>query len=332
MATRNRVCGEQDCKRRVSKPSHSLCYIDYLEFRDGLINECANHPGVYKPSEFDVCLSCYSRKRKAPEKTQEGRRTRPSSDAKGWDNPYRDAKVVSPYAKAVQRVRTNMSNHSEECVNHESNTIQYLVEPMLRGLGWDFDDPEQVMREYRPKGDQGRGKRGEAVDIALLENRTPTVFVEVKRLDRDHTPEYEKQIERYASHMKMGTAVLTNGKYWIVRPVLQGSFQGQSIIDVSQGDPEQVGKELLSVIGMNAKEKGNGKSVRPSDLTDSLSDYRLRESKRRNVRAYTIFTDRVIELIAFEKPNSLEELATIKGVGPATLKAHGVAILKIVKG
>ena len=332
MATSRRICGEQDCEERTSKPSHPLCYLHYLHSRDELIDECPNHPGVYKPAQYDICRDCYSQGRRALEKTQSGSRTRVGSDAKGWDDPYREAKVVNTYAKAVERVRTNMTNHSRECVNHESNTLQYLVEPMLRGLGWDFDDPEQVRREYRPKIDQRRGKRGEAVDIALLENGTPTVFVEVKRLDRELSPDYEEQIERYASHMPVGTVVLTNGKYWIVRTVRQGMFRGQSKLDVSQGDPEQVGRELRSVIGMKAQEEGNGESVRPSDIRDRLSDYRLRESKRRNVPAYTIFTDKVLELIALEKPNSLRELEMIKGVGPSTLRGHGSAILRIVKG
>ena len=225
-----------------------------------------------------------------------------------------------------------MINHSRECTNHESNTIQYLVEPMLRGLGWDFDDPEQVRREYRPKVDQRYGKRGKAVDIALLENGDPKVFVEVKRLDRDYDPAYKEQIEGYASYMQVGTAVLTNGKYWIVSPVLHGMLKGDNVIDVSQGNPEQVGEKLQSVIGMHTQRNGNGKSVRSSDIKDRLSEYRLRESRRRNRPAFAIFTDKTIELIAYQKPNSLQELSTIKGVGPSTLKEHGDAILNIVKG
>ena len=336
MVNSNRICGEQSCQERTNRPSHPLCYLDYLDFQDGLIDECPNHPGVYKPAQYGVCRDCYFRHRKDSEKNLESSRTRVTSDVKAWDTPYSEANVVSPYAKAVERVRRNMANHSKECRNHESNTLHYLVEPMLRGLGWNFDDPEQVMTEYRPKVDQRRGKRGKAVDIALLENGTPTVFVEVKRLDReldrDHSPDYEEQIEGYASHMPIGTAVLTNGQSWIISPVLHGSLQGQTKIDVNQGDPEQFGKTLHSLIGSDTQAKGSRESVRPGDIKDRLSDYRLCESRKRNRPAYTIFTNKTIDLIASQKPGSLQELARIKGVGPKTLEEHGDAVLIIING
>ena len=332
MAKANRICGEQDCEESTNRPSHPLCYIDYLDLLDGLIDECPNHVGVYKPAKYDTCRECYFQDRTASEKTLESSRTRVGSDAKGWDTPNSEAKVVSRYAKAVERVRRNMTNHRKECTNHESNTIQYLVRPMLSALGWDFEEPKQVREEFRPKADPRRGKRGKAVDIALFENETPKVFVEAKRLDQRDDTAFMKQLQEYASHMDEGTAVLTNGRRWIIFPVLGRSLQGQSIIDLSQGDPEQVGEKLYSAIGRDTHEKGNGKSVRLSDIKDGLCDYRLRESRRRNMPAYTVFTDKTIELIASQKPNSLEELEMINGVGPATLQEHGIAILKIVRG
>ena len=330
MAVSSRICGEQDCKERTSRPNHPLCYGDYIDFQDGIIDECSNHPGVYKPAKYRSCRECYSVEHTSTQKISFISRTEGENTAKGWDNPFGEATVKNPHVKAVERVRRNIQTYSRECSNHESNTIQYLAEPMLRGFGWDLDDPEQVMREYRPEVGRRKGKRGIAVDLALLENGTPKVFVEAKRLDREYDSAYKKQIDRYASYMEKGTAVLTNGRFWIVSPILDGKAKGWDVIDVSKGDPEQVGETLQRVMG--AQRQASRESVRPTEIIDRLSDYRLRESKRRNVPAYAIFTDKVLELIALEKPNSLQELETIKGVGPSTLERHGAAILKIVKG
>ena len=341
MAVSNRICGEQDCEERTSKPNHPLCYGDYSDLQDGLIDECPNHPGVYKSVKYKSCRLCYSVERTSAKKTSS--RTRRKNNAKGWDNPFVKSVVKGPHTKAVERVRRNMDNHSKECSNHESNTIQYLVEPMLRGLGWDFDDPKQVIREYRPEGDRRKGKRGIAVDVALLENGTPKVFVEAKRLDRVYDQAYKKQIDRYASYMEEGTAVLTNGRFWILSPVLHGTAKKWDVIDVSEGDPEQVGEKLQSAIGMSIRKQASGspsdraKSTKSSTPTEAsiikgLRDYRLRESRRRNKPAFTILGNKAIELIASQKPNSVKTLATIKGVGSSTLKEHGAAILKIVRG
>ena len=84
-------------------------------------------------------------------------------------------------------VRRNMTAHESACVNNEANTIQFLIMPMLRGLGWNDDDPAQVIREYKPAGKRRYGQ-SMAVDIALLDHGVPKVFVEAKRLDREYDP------------------------------------------------------------------------------------------------------------------------------------------------
>ena len=82
-------------------------------------------------------------------------------------------------------------------MNHETSTIQHLIMPMLSGLGW-LVFPDQVIREYKPAG-RDRYRQAIAVDIALLENGKPRIFVEAKRLDREYNLEYEEQLEKYAS-------------------------------------------------------------------------------------------------------------------------------------
>ena len=50
---------------------------------------------------------------------------------------------------------------------NEQNTKATLIEPLLRALGWDTENVDEVAREYRLK------KQHKPVDYGLLALRTP---------------------------------------------------------------------------------------------------------------------------------------------------------------
>ncbi len=60
---------------------------------------------------------------------------------------------------------------------------------------------------------------------------------------------------------------------------------------------------------------------------DKLRGWRRRVAMARAVAPFIIFSNRVLEEIARWEPGTLEELAAIKGVGPAKLTAYGPAVL-----
>ena len=344
-------CGEQDCDERPNRPNHPLCYSHYQAFQDGDIDKCPNCPGVYKPSEYPVCRRCYSQT-KQPVQTaaHTNFRQQPQDDSKGWDRQPTDEPVAalpSAVSEEVKRVRRNMAEHEKACVNHETSTIQYLIMPMLSGLGWDIHDPEQVTTEYKPAGKQ-RYRQAMAVDIALLENSKPRIFVEAKRLDREYVPEYGKQLDKYASFLSDGgIAVLTNGRHWLVHEVANGKMQHCLTVDVNAGTLEDVARELYKVIGRVATGNAAVKAPpgrtplppatvfqppRAATIVENLKQYRESERKRRGVPAYTILTDETIDLIAAQRPTDLRQLGNIRGVGQSTLQRHGGIIIKTVRG
>lgn len=291
-----RICGHQDCNERTSRPDRPLCYEHY----------------------------------QASQRTQPGDHRQPQNDDRGWNRQDRE---TSPLAvKAVKLVQKNMKEHSKECENHESNTIQYLVEPVLRGLGWDVSDPNQVRKEFKPAGKRP-GRQAIAVDIALLEKGVPKVFVEAKRLDRNYDSDYSAQLDKYASYLdEGGIAVLTNGRFWLVHTVVNGDTQHLITIDIDKGDPEAVAGKLNNAIGRDAKGNSNPKSAHPETIAENLRKYREREAKRRNHPAYTILKDETINLIATQQPADLQQLGNIRGVGPSTIEQHGAAIITIIRG
>ena len=265
----------------------------------------------------------------------------PHDDSRGWNRqpvPKPTTDLPPAVVEAVERVRRNLERR--ESVNHESNTIQFLIIPILRGLGWNDDDPDQVIKEYKPAGRQ-RFRQSIAVDIALLKNGVPETFIEAKRLDREHTTEYDDQLAKYASHLDDGIAVLTNGRFWQVYAVANGKPEFRCTIDVADGSAESVAIELDRVLGRASPTASTQKQIsreavarppNPEAIAENLRQYREREARRRHQPAYTIFNNDTIELIAAKRPINLRQLGNIRGVGPGTLAVHGAAIIKIIRG
>ena len=345
-----RTCGEQDCNERPNRPNHPLCHQCYLDFQDSEIDECPNCAGVYKPSEYPVCRRCYPQRPQPAQATRTDGRRQHEDDSRGWNRQPTDEPVAAPplsLIEAIELVHRNMTAHEGACVNHETSTIQHLIMPMLSGLGWDVYDPDQVIREYKPAG-RDRYQQAIAVDIALLENGKPRIFVEAKRLDREYNLEYEEQLEKYASFLDDGRiAVLTNGRYWLVHEVVEGKTQHRLTVDVNEGAADDVARKLYNVIGRSAAGNAAVKAApnrmplhpatvfqppRAATIVENLRQYRESERRRRGVPAYTIFKDETIDLIATQRPTDLRQLGNIRRVGQSTLQQHGDIIIKIVRG
>ena len=93
----------------------------------------------------------------------------------------------------------------------EENTKAALIEPVLRSLGWNTSDIEEVCREYR------RLSNDNPVDYALLLQRTPRLFVEAKDLGAnlaDH--KWANQTISYTTQAGVQWVVLTDGAEWRV--------------------------------------------------------------------------------------------------------------------
>ena len=66
------------------------------------------------------------------------------------------------------------------------------------------------------------------------------------------------------------------------------------------------------------------------ELFARLKGWRTEEARRRSLPPYVIFHDRTLAAIAGARPASADELARIKGVGPAKLAAYGEALLQLM--
>jgi len=106
--------------------------------------------------------------------------------------------ALAPIAKRARR-------HQRQGIG-EQNTKSTLISPVLRALGWDDANLDEVRLEYRPKaGDK-------PVDYALLLQREPQLFLEAKALDENlEDRRWSSQIISYAAVAGVEWVVLTNG-------------------------------------------------------------------------------------------------------------------------
>ena len=65
-------------------------------------------------------------------------------------------------------------------------------------------------------------------------------------------------------------------------------------------------------------------------LVAALREWRIRAAQGKP--AYTVAHNRTLEAIAALRPDSMDELAGVKGVGPAFLQRHGAEVLALVGG
>ena len=89
----------------------------------------------------------------------------------------------------------------------EAATKQFIVLPILRALGWRYNELSTL--EIFPEKRAGTG----IVDYALLVNKKPIVFIECKKWS-DSIENGQVQLHGYVSATNVDIAVLTNGKLW----------------------------------------------------------------------------------------------------------------------
>ena len=89
----------------------------------------------------------------------------------------------------------------------EAATKQFIVLPILRALGWRYNDLSTL--DVFPEKNTGAGR----VDYALQCNRMPLVFIECKKWD-ENIENGQDQLYRYASSVSVDIAILTNGILW----------------------------------------------------------------------------------------------------------------------
>lgn len=110
--------------------------------------------------------------------------------------------VLDNLVVLIKKLRRNIEGYENLLCESEMLTRYMLIDPLLRELGWDFEDPEQVRPEYRRKA-----------DYALLESGRVIFIIEAKKLN---TPLREgvSQGIQYCIEEGAPYFAVTDGRRW----------------------------------------------------------------------------------------------------------------------
>lgn len=110
--------------------------------------------------------------------------------------------------ETIETLRERIDQHGTALRKSEAQTRYALVDPLLRGLGWDTSDPTQVVPEYRTQ-------TGPADYSLLGPNGKPALMVEAKKLGRALS---DGLIQSIGYCVDKGTRffAVTDGQHWEV--------------------------------------------------------------------------------------------------------------------
>jgi ATP-dependent DNA helicase RecQ len=119
------------------------------------------------------------------------------------------------------------------------------------------------------------------------------------------------------------------------RPILRGEVkvilrQDRPAPARAARAPERMERSAAAPAAPAAAVSGGGSSGLADTLYEALRLWRLAEAKGQSIPPYVIFHDSVLRDIAAMRPATLDELATVKGVGASKLERYGQRVLGVL--
>ena len=141
----------------------------------------------------------------------------------------------------------------------ETQTRYAIIDPIIRALGWDTEDPKECYPEYdlsegNTRPDYALFGDWSVEDIAKS-GIAPVAIIEAKALHLSLTDEFVDKLEQYTKEeprMTEGVAVLTNGGEWRLYEVEgRRKFANKLIaeIDIIQGNRLEAARTLEECLG-----------------------------------------------------------------------------------
>lgn len=126
--------------------------------------------------------------------------------------------------ETLELVVERMKKHRSLYEKNEMALRSQIIEPILRGLGWNTENPEEV----QPNVSTEEG----IPDYSLLKSDKKVLFIEAKKLSVDiEQREVIRQLAKYCFGEGMKYGVLTNGLIWILfRAFQEGTTMAERIV------------------------------------------------------------------------------------------------------
>lgn len=156
--------------------------------------------------------------------------------------------AMSDFAATIQQVTDRVRKHRFLYEQNEMATRTQVVEPILRYLGWDTEDPDKL----QPNVSAEEG----IPDYTLFLDGRKVLFVEAKKMiinveDR----QVLGQLAKYCNSEGMPYGLLTNGVVWILfRAFREGTTIPERVVwkvDIEHDDSSAVARKLSTVSTSN---------------------------------------------------------------------------------
>ena len=108
----------------------------------------------------------------------------------------------------IEKLRERIDFHGDALRQSEALTRYALIDPLLRELGWDTEDPDVVVPEYRVQNNQ-------IADYVLYHDGDPAIVIESKKLAEPL--QGGKALDQgilYCAYTGAGYFILTDGNSW----------------------------------------------------------------------------------------------------------------------
>ena len=171
--------------------------------------------------------------------------------------------MVNEVRREIERIRGYISNGRLTQFD-ETNTKATAIEPILRELGWNVVDPDEVRREYSV------GSR--SVDYALFCDDTLKVFIEAKR-GGELLERHQEQLLDYAFAEGVEIAILTNGAtWWFYLPIRAVSWERRKVatVELDRQDSTELAQKLADLLG---KENVESRAAIQNAERHQISEY-----------------------------------------------------------
>ncbi|MYA61567.1 MAG: hypothetical protein F4X94_03215 [Dehalococcoidia bacterium] len=140
----------------------------------------------------------------------------------------------------VKTLSDRIDEHGPALRQSEALTRYALIDPLLRELGWDTEDPNLVIPEYSVNNNK-------RTDYVLLSEGHPTMIVEAKSLDTHLGDDVIFQALAYSMNESADHFAVTNGRQWkIYDSTKSGNLEQKLIvsIDLNENAPQVCLKAL----------------------------------------------------------------------------------------
>jgi len=191
--------------------------------------------------------------------------------------------------ETIEVVTEKMKKYRTLYEQNEMAIRGQIVDPILKGLGWDTENPEEV----QPNVSTEEG----APDYSLLKGNKKVLFIEAKKLSTDiEQREVIRQLAKYCFGEGMKYGVLTNGAIWILfRAFQEGTTMAERIvwkIDIENDDT------TATIRRLNTISKGNiadiEKLIKKQQILDEIW-HSLRDEPKDLVRGFIPVFDSLIK-------------------------------------